>query len=170
VRGEFQFRTLFCHNPGVIWRTSTTGFGERAVKLSRTTTLTSCAIGAGLILGCFVLISPKAQGAQETCSVGKLQGHYVFAGQGTNVHYGAFDFDGAGKFLGKQTSLRDITYLQREALKGTYTLDADCTGTMALEGQQGGTANWDIYVTSDGKKGRMIRTDAGTTGVRTFEQ
>ena len=37
------------------------------------------------------------------CSAGKLQGRYVFTGQGSNLHYGAFDFDGAGKFLGKQT-------------------------------------------------------------------
>jgi hypothetical protein len=147
------------------------GVESNTVKMSRTTTLTSCAIGASLILGCFALISPKAQGAQETCSVGKLQGHYIFAGQGTNVHYGAFDFDGAGKFLGKQTSLREMsTSLQRETLTGTYTLDADCAGTMLLEGELGGPAHWDIYVTNDGKKGRMIRTDAGTTGVRTFEQ
>ncbi len=146
------------------------GVESDTMKLSRTTTLTGCAISAGLILGCLALISPKAQGAQEACGLGKLQGHYVFAGQGSNVHYGAFDFDGSGKFLGKQTSLRDTMSLQREALKGTYTLDADCTGTMTLEGQQGGMAHWDVFVTSDGKKGRMIRTDAGTTGVRTFEQ
>jgi hypothetical protein len=60
--------------------------------------------------------------------------------------------------------------MQREDLSGTYTLDADCTGTMSLEGQLGGTAHWDVFVTSDGKKGRMIRTYAGATGVRTFEQ
>ena len=113
---------------------------------------------------------PKAQGAQEQCSVGKLQGRYVFTGQGSNLHYGAFDFDGAGRFLGKQTSLRYKTSIQREALSGTYTLDADCTGTMTLKGQLGGPAHWDVFVSSDGKKGRMIRTDAGTTGVRTFEQ
>jgi hypothetical protein len=69
-----------------------------------------------------------ACGAQEQRSAGKLQGHYVFTGQGSNLHYGAFDFDG------------------------------------------GGTAHWDVFVTSDGKKGQMIRTDSGTTGVRTFEQ
>jgi hypothetical protein len=138
------------------------------VKLSRTATLTSCVIGASVILGGIVLISPKAQGAQAACSVGKLQGHYVFTGEGSNVHYGAFDFDGAGKFLGKQTSLRHKIALQREALSGTYTMDADCTGTMTLEGQLGGTAHWDVFVTSDGKKGRMIRTDAGTSGVRIF--
>ena len=47
-----------------------------------------------------------ARGATQACSVEKLQGRYVFTGQGTNLHYGAFDFDGTGKFSGKQTSLR----------------------------------------------------------------
>jgi hypothetical protein len=41
---------------------------------------------------------------------------------------------------------------------------------MMMEGQRGGIAHWDIFVTEDGKKGRMIRTDAGTPAVRTFEQ
>ena len=136
------------------------------MKLNRTATLTAC---ASLVLGSFLLAS-MAHAAQQGCSVEKLQGRYVFTGQGTNLHYGAFDFDGAGKFLGKQTSLRDKTSIQREALSGTYHLEADCTGTMTLEGQPGGTAHWDVFVTSDGKKGRMIRTDSGTTGVRTFEQ
>jgi hypothetical protein len=145
------------------------GTEDDAVKLSRTATLTNCAIGASLMLGC-CLLAPAAQAAQQQCSVEKLQGRYVFTGQGTNLHYGAFDFDGTGKFLGKQTSLRHKVALQRESLSGTYTLDADCTGTMTLEGQQGGTAHWDVYVTDDGKKGRMIRTDSGAMGVRTFEQ
>ncbi|MGA7994252.1 MAG: hypothetical protein WCA28_05015 [Bradyrhizobium sp.] len=136
------------------------------MKLSRTVTLTSFAIGASLILG---FLSPTAYGAQMECSAGKLQGRYVFTGQGINLHYGAFDFDGAGKFLGKQTSLRH-TVAQRETLRGTYTLDADCTGTMTLEGQPGGPAHWDVFVTADGRKGRMIRTDSGAAGVRTFEQ
>jgi hypothetical protein len=139
------------------------------VKLTRTGMLASCAIGVSLVLGCF-LRTPIAYGAQQGCSAGKLQGRYVFTGQGTNLHYGVFDFDGAGKFQGKQTSLRYKTSLQREALTGTYNLDADCTGTIILEGQPGGTAHWDVFVTDDGKKGRMIRTDAGTMGVRTFEQ
>ena len=142
---------------------------DDAVKLSRTAMLTSCTIGAGLILGCSLLITPQAHGAQTACSVDKLQGRYVFTGQGTNLHYGAFDFDGAGKFSGKQTSMRQAI-AQRETLSGTYTMDADCTGTMALEGQPGGTAHWDVFVTHDGKKGRMIRTDSGVSGVRTFEQ
>jgi hypothetical protein len=145
------------------------GMEGDAMKLTRTAMVIGCAIGASLTLGSFML-TPMAHGAQEQCSVGKLHGRYVFNGQGTNVHYGAFDFDGAGKFSGKQTSLRYKTSLQRETLSGSYDLEADCTGTMTLEGQPGGPAHWDLFVTSDGKKGRMIRTDAGTTGVRSFEQ
>lgn len=139
------------------------------MKLSRTAKLASCATVASLVLGGFLLFSPIAYAVQEQCSAAKLQGRYVSSGQGINLHYGALDFDGAGKFRGKQTSLRHAI-AQRENLSGTYTLDADCMGTMILEGQLGGTAHWDVFVTQDGKKGRMIRTDSGATGVRTFEQ
>jgi hypothetical protein len=138
------------------------------VKPNKTVMLASCAIGASLLLG--FSLAPMAHGTPRQCSVEKLQGRYVFSGQGTNLHYAAFDFDGRGKFLGKQTSLRHTASLQRENLSGTYTLDADCTGTMSLEGQPSGTARWDVFVTEDGKKGRMIRTDSGVAGVRTFEQ
>lgn len=139
------------------------------MSLTKTTTPTSRAIRASLVYGCFLLISPTAYGAQQACSVEKLSGQYVFTGQGTNLHYGAFDFDGRGNFSGKQTSLRH-SVTERETLHGTYTLDADCTGAMILDGQRGGTAHWDVFVTQDGKKGRMIRTDSVAMGVRTFEQ
>ena len=142
------------------------------MKLDKTATPRGFAASASLIVTSILLISPMAQGAQsaqEACSAGKLHGRYVFTGQGSNPHYGAFDFDGAGKFMGKQTSLRHAV-AQREVLSGTYIVDADCTGTMTLEGQPGGTAHWDVFLTNDGRKGRMIRTDSGATGVRTFEQ
>jgi len=139
------------------------------MNFARTVVLTSGAIGASLVFGYFSLLSPVAYGAQQECSVAKLQGRYIFSGHGANLHYGAFDFDGAGKVSGKQTSLRD-NVAQRETLQGTYTLDAYCMGTMILEGQPGGTAHWDVFVTRDGKKGNMIRTDAVAMGVRTFEQ
>jgi hypothetical protein len=111
---------------------------DATMKSNRTAMLTGCAVGASLLLGSLLWIAPTAYGAQPACSVDKLQGRYVFTGQGSNLHYGAFDFDGTGKFLGKQTSLRHAS-AQRETLSGTYHLDADCTGTMTLEGQPGGT-------------------------------
>jgi hypothetical protein len=144
------------------------GIEGDTMKSSRTATLTNGAIGACLVAGSFMLA--PASGAPLQCSAEKLQGRYVFAGQGTNLHYGIFNFDGAGRFQGKQTSAREQAKAQRETLTGTYTLDTDCTGTLTLEGEVGGTAHWDIFVTEDGKKGRMIRTDAGVFGVRSFEQ
>jgi hypothetical protein len=140
------------------------------VTWPRTATLTSDAIGASLALASFLLVCPVAHGAQQECAVGMLRGHYIFTGQGTNLHFGVFDFDGAGKFTGKQTSQRQTTAHQRENLSGTYTLDADCTGTMTLEGQLGGTAHWDFFLTADGRKGHMIRTDNVAMGVRDFEK
>jgi hypothetical protein len=151
------------------WRAIRSTHKGEIMKPSRTAKLASCATGASLLFGGFLLLSPISYAAQEQCSAAKLQGRYVVTGHGMNLHYGALDFDGAGKFRGKQTSLRHAV-AQRENLSGTYTLDADCTGTLTLEGQLGGTAHWDVFVTQDGKKGRMIRTDSGATGVRTFEQ
>ena len=129
--------------------------------------LAGLAVGAGLLSIC---LTSSTHATEPACSVEKLQGRYVFTGQGLNLHYGMFDFDGSGNFEGKQTSLRSINRAQREDLRGTYTINADCTGAMTMDGQLGGTAHWDIFVTGDGKKGRMIRTDAGSKGVRTFEQ
>jgi hypothetical protein len=158
-----------CRNSAVAVLSACNTTEGNTMKLSRTATLTSCAIGACLVAGSFIL-TPRASGAPLQCSLDKLQGRYVFAGQGANLHYGIFNFDGAGKFQGKQTSAREQTNAQRENLTGTYTLGADCAGTLILEGEVGGTAHWDIFVTEDGKKGRMIRTDPGVFGVRSFEQ
>ena len=89
----------------------------------------------------FVVILPNLAFAQERCTVGALQGSYVFTGRGfiepgepgiQRVHYGIFVFDGTGKFSGKQSSSRGGK-IGREKLQGAYTLEADCTGTMTFE-------------------------------------
>lgn len=100
----------------------------------------------------FVSTSLSAR-SEERCFVGALKGSYIFAGRGfieaieptiQRVHYGVFIFDGlappdgqrricwvAGKLSGKQSSSRGGK-IGREKLEGTYTLDADCTGTLTL--------------------------------------
>lgn len=118
--------------------------------------------------------------AEETCNVGSLQGRFVFTGRGfieavqpgiQRVHYGIFVFDGAGKFVGKQSSSRGGK-IGREKLEGTYTLDADCTGTMTFGGILNPSSNvhWDLYVTEDHKRGHIIRMDEGNMAVRSFEK
>jgi hypothetical protein len=117
--------------------------------------------------------------AQEPCNLGSLKGQYVFVGRGfieaaepevQRVHYGIFVFDGAGKFSGKQSSSRGGK-IGREKLQGTYTLDADCTGTMTFESLLTyGQVHWDLYVTEDRKRGHIIRMDDGNMAVRSFEK
>ena len=117
---------------------------------------------------------------QQDCSTGTLKGQYVFTGRGfieklepgvQRMHYGVFIFDGAGKFTGKQSSSRGGK-IGREKLAGTYTMEADCSGTMSFGSylNPGGQIHWDVYVTGDGRKGHMIRMDEGNMAVRSFEK
>ena len=87
------------------------------------------------------------------------------------MHDGLLVFDGAGKVSGKQSSSRGGK-IGREKLQGTYTLDADCSGTMTFGSvaNPGGQIHWDVYVTQDGKTGHMMRMDDGSMAVRTFEK
>jgi hypothetical protein len=87
------------------------------------------------------------------------------------MHYGVFVFDGTGKFSGKQSSSRGGK-IGREKLQGTYTLDADCTGTMTFEPvvNPGNQIHWDLYLTEDHKRGHIIRMDDGSMAVRSFEK
>ena len=59
-----------------------------------------------------------------------------------------------------------------EKLEGTYTLDADCTGTITFGGIMNPSSNvhWDLYVTENRKRGHMIRMDEGNMAVRSFEK
>ena len=134
---------------------------------------------AALILG-FVSLAPALSLAQKQCTTGTLRGQYVFTGRGfiepvepgvQRMHYGIFVFDGAGKLSGKQSSSRGGK-IGREKLEGTYTLDADCSGTMTFGFplKPGSQTHWDIYVTEDGKTGHMIRMDDGAMAVRSFEK
>jgi hypothetical protein len=128
----------------------------------------------------FLALAPIAAVAQAQCSTQTLKGQYVFTGRGyiepddpgvQRVHRGVFVFDGAGNVSGKQSSSRGGK-IGREKPQGTYTLDVDCSGTMTFGpvANPGAQIHWDVYVTQDGRMGHMIRTDAGSMAVRTFEK
>lgn len=118
--------------------------------------------------------------ALSTCSPATLSGQYVFTGRGfieplepgiQRLHYGIFVFDGSGKLSGKQSSSRGGR-IGREILEGTYTLNPDCSGTMTFRfvGRPESDTRWDMYVTTDGRTGHIIRTDDGTMAVRSFQK
>lgn len=134
-----------------------------------------------------VAVSTQATAAPRRCSAAMLTGRYVFTGHGfiepiepavERVHYGYFEFDGRGKLTGKQSSSRGGR-IGREELAGTYTLNADCSGTLTFRHVQrprqetygpGVETHWDMYVTGDGRMGNLIRMDAGTMAVRSFHR
>jgi hypothetical protein len=115
---------------------------------------------------------------EASCNLEMLKGRYVFTGRGfieavqpgiPRVHYGFFEFDGAGKLTGRQSSSRGGK-IGRENLKGVYTVNADCSGTITLGGIVGSETHWDFYLTEDQKRGHMIRMDEGNMAVRSFEK
>jgi hypothetical protein len=136
---------------------------------------------AGFVLAGAAAAAARPSEAEPRCTVATLHGQYIFAGrsslatgdaQAEHVHDGVFVFDGAGNLAGMQTSSRGGKVHQHEAIKGSYTLNADCTGTMTFDDRYrvGGEIHWDLFVTRDGRKGNMIRTDEGAMAVRSFEK
>src|SRR5215203_5980114 len=107
-----------------------------------------------LLLAIGLALSSSSAWAQAPCDAAALNGRYVFTGRGfieavqpgiQRLHYGVFVFDGAGKLTGKQSSSRGGK-IGREKLEGSYTLDADCTGTLTLGGILAGQTHWDLYL------------------------
>jgi hypothetical protein len=83
------------------------------------------------------------------------------------MHYGVFEFDGAGKLVGKQSSSRGGK-IGREQLKGSYT-----TRLPGHDNARGNCRVGDaLGLLSYGsrKRGHMIRMDEGNMAVRTFER
>jgi hypothetical protein len=135
----------------------------------------SC-IASGVIWSLLALSPARAE-----CSPSLLRGQYVFAGRGfieplapnvQRVHSGIYRFDGVSNVSGKETSSRGGYVAREQALKGTYTLSTDCSGTMTMVSlaNPGLQTHYDIFVTEDGRKARMIRTDPGSMALRTLEK
>lgn len=129
------------------------------------------------LVALLLLLSP----AHAECSPSTLQGQYIFVGRGfieplapnvPRVHSGIYLFDGAGKVSGKETSSRGGRVSEDQALHGTYSLKADCTGTMTFASlfDPKLETHWDIFVTADGRRANMIRTDAGSMAIRDLEK
>jgi hypothetical protein len=81
----------------------------------------------------------------QPCSLSTLNGYYAMQGQGTVVQYPIGNppfplaevardhFDGAGNFMGRFVANGEGTIVQGW-LPGTYSVNADCTGTITVTG------------------------------------
>lgn len=112
----------------------------------------------------------EAEHSRNTqCRLRTLKGTYVYANDGYIVtgservpfaQAGRDFIHGNGTLTGSATvstngEITRITYT------GTYTLEPDCSGTVTLTDNLGGTAHFDIFVTNNGESTTFIQTDAG---------
>jgi hypothetical protein len=109
-----------------------------------------------------------AAGDEHECTVATLHGSFAFTFTGTahtadgpsqRAGIGRFVFDGAGNLVGTNTTNADGAVLRRTSV-GTYTVDADCTGSIAVifTDGPGGQATFDVVIDDDGKEYRTVTT------------
>jgi hypothetical protein len=127
-------------------------------------TLTSASSLASLLgLAITIAISGTAR-ADGECRLHTLHGSYLFATHGWNIVGGVaqpkaivegIDFNGDGTLVSPFATVSiNGTILHSSGSPGTYTLNADCTGTLSFTTG----ASFDIFVEANGKQLWMIQT------------
>ena len=109
----------------------------------------------------------KATGAK--CSEATLEGTYLFAQNGVEIKgndqlpfaIAGYDvFDGNGEVKGVASSNFNGEVFRKDPFTGTYTVKANCTGTVAYrDGPQ-----IDVFIAPDGSKFAFVRTDSEFVG------
>jgi hypothetical protein len=123
----------------------------------------------GVLIGRFTT-QPVAR-AQGGCTVANLKGAYGLAvngffydvdgSQGVYSSVGLAVADGNGGITGADTLNLDGTPTRGRQFTGTYTVNADCSGTMSLKDANGvSITDMDMVVTNGGKGAVMTDYDA----------
>lgn len=110
----------------------------------------------------------KAQAeGKVTCTLAGLKGSYgveaagVFLGVGAVALDGLFVLDGSGNISGKESGSIAGTIFTAQTVSGTYTVNANCTGTFAVT-VLGQTEHATFVATDGGKEMLFVETDANT--------
>jgi hypothetical protein len=102
--------------------------------------------------------------SRAKCSVATLEGTYLFAQNGVEIKgndqrpfaIAGYDvFDGNGEVKGLASANFNGKITRKEPLPGTYTLKANCTGTLTFAN---GT-RYDIFIAPDGSMFTFVRTN-----------
>ncbi|HEY3439952.1 MAG TPA: hypothetical protein VGK29_04345 [Paludibaculum sp.] len=131
----------------------------------RTSLASRFLIAAALLLG-----TTAAAHAQDSCDATSFSGAFGYSLKGSvydrsyNVYLlaaaGRIVADGAGNITGADTISYDGSAVRRK-LTGTYTVNADCTGTLVLRGDDTSVTNADFVIVNDGKEVSIVQTDDG---------
>jgi hypothetical protein len=110
---------------------------------------------------------PRVHAATPTCSLGTLKDSYGYTATGTIpglgdiAAVGILTADGAGHVSGADTVAASNGVIEHRIFTGTYTVDADCTGSITLQFDAptfSGLATADIVIVDKGTKIRGIQT------------
>jgi hypothetical protein len=105
--------------------------------------------------------------AQPPCTDASLRGSYGYSFDGTvmgigpTAGSGVITFDGEGNLSGADTLSLNGTIIPR-TLTGTYTVQANCTGSVTLEVSTGDIFHLAFVIVDSRRELRFIQTDAGT--------
>lgn len=129
-------------------------------------------VAAAVALAASFAMQPIASATEDdvvSCSARTLRGVYEFSASGFNIVNGAalpkaiietLVFDGRGGVLTPAVSLSiNGTIIQPpQGNPGTYTVDADCTGTLTFaDGPM-----FDLHIAPYGKSVKMLQTNPNT--------
>jgi hypothetical protein len=129
-------------------------------------------------------IAPKALAEQDkVCSNSSLRGSFGYSSTGTLLdsyvpppfagpfaEVGRQSFDGKGNTAGTAT-LSSNGNINRVTIQGTYTVNADCTGSMTLFIPDfGATLHADFVIDRDGAEIRSIVTEPGVIESRVYRK
>jgi hypothetical protein len=107
----------------------------------------------------------KAAGAK--CSEATLHGTYLFAQNGVEIKgndqrpfaLAGYDvFDGNGEVRGVSSGNFGGEVFRKEPFTGTYTVKANCTGTVTFRGG-GAATQGDVFIAPDGSMFAFVRTN-----------
>ena len=132
-----------------------------------------------ILFASLIALAPAAQA--RSCSLSGVAGAYGYTTSGSIPTLGAIaglghiTLDSAGNLTGAQTVSFNGTIVP-ETLSGTYTVNADCTGTATINVYHGGvlarTTNLNVVYVNEQRELRAIFLTAGTAltvnGRKTF--
>jgi len=125
-------------------------------------------VGAGVLTVGTGYAKDEDQTAGAKCSEATLDGTYLFAFDGVEIKgkdqrpfaLAGYDvFDGNGEVTGPASGNFNGETFRNERSSGTYTVKANCTGTVTFtEGTAAGT-HYDLFIAPDGSTYTFVRTN-----------
>ncbi|MGB2668440.1 MAG: hypothetical protein WAK48_30925 [Candidatus Acidiferrum sp.] len=140
---------------------------------------------AGMLMMSAGLALAQDQSAKvNECSIATLQGSFGYTSTGTLLdsfvpapyagpfaEVGRQTFDGKGNTNATATISSNGNIQQQATIQGTYTVKANCTGSMTLYVVQfQTTVHADFVIDRDGAEIRAIGTDAGVIESRVYSK